>query len=185
MGASFLGVAVTLLGLLAAKLQDHMHLRDLRLFGAAILFLLASIVAAVWTQLRANWSANAILMATAEAHDNQLNYERSMAFNRSTALRSNDQTKPSNDEVPKAKYRWDNGLVLRLQAASVALLRLIDAALCDFCDLQPSCPISVCTSVNLHNPPRHATASLCAAVFAAAHPRFAAGAEDRPRTGGT
>jgi len=86
MGGSFLGVAITLLGLLSAKLQDHLNLRDIRLFGAAILFLLVSIAIAVWTQLRANWSANAILMATAEVHDNQLNYQRNMAFNRSTSL---------------------------------------------------------------------------------------------------
>jgi hypothetical protein len=125
MGASFLGAAITLLGLLSAKLQGNVHLRGIRSFEAVIFLLVASIGIAVWTQLRANWSANANLMATAEVHDNQLSYERNMAFNRSTALRSNDQTKPSNDEIPKMKStKWDNGLVLRLQATSVALIVL-------------------------------------------------------------
>ena len=64
-------------------------------------------------------------------------------------------------------------------------LRLIDAALYDLCDLQPSGSISVRATVDLRKPPHHANAFPRASVFPAVLPRFTPNTEDRSRAART
>jgi uncharacterized membrane protein YidH (DUF202 family) len=119
-GVGFLAAALSVLGLMTAKLKAGEALLHLRLFEIFLVVLFCSISLAIWTQFSANRMAHTILMATAHVHDTQLKSDMKFAFRRSEYL----QEPIESEQTKTEEYPWNNDRLAIVQLISLILLIL-------------------------------------------------------------